>query len=102
MQTGTSVSKSKSKWQTVDPDEMAHYEPSHLDLHCLQRYRVRSAGLKGLNMDMAHNALLSIVPDKRRFRTCVVLRFYGAVNPMGSCRAWSVYRLLGRLSPLSG
>ena len=34
-----------------------------------------------------------------------VLRFYGPVNPMGSCQAWSVYlttRLLGRLSPLSG
>ena len=34
-----------------------------------------------------------------------VLGFYGPVNPMGSCRALSVYlttRLLGRLSPLSG
>ena len=34
-----------------------------------------------------------------------VLRFYGPVNPMGSCQARSVYlttRLLGRLSPLSG
>ena len=34
-----------------------------------------------------------------------VLRFYGSVNPMGSCQAWSVYLttcLLGRLSPLSG
>ena len=33
-----------------------------------------------------------------------VLRFYGPVNSMGSCRARSVYpttRLLGRLSPLS-
>ena len=33
-----------------------------------------------------------------------VLRFYGPVNPMESCRARSVYlatRLLGRLSPLS-
>ena len=33
-----------------------------------------------------------------------MLRFYGPVNPMGSCCAWSVYlttRLLGRLSPLS-
>ena len=32
-----------------------------------------------------------------------VLRFYGPVNPLGSCRARSVYlttRLLGRLSPL--
>ena len=41
-----------------------------------------------------------------KFCVCVcVLRFYGPVNPMGSCRARSVYlttRLLGRLSPLSG
>ena len=39
-------------------------------------------------------------------RFCLfVLRFYGPVNPMGLCRARSVYlttRLLGRLSPLSG
>ena len=35
----------------------------------------------------------------------VVLRFYGWVNPMGSCWARSVYLttlLLGRVSPLSG
>ena len=34
-----------------------------------------------------------------------VLGFYGPVNPMGSCRARSVYLttcLLGRLNPLSG
>ena len=24
------------KANSADPDEMAHYEPSHLDLHCLQ------------------------------------------------------------------
>ena len=33
-----------------------------------------------------------------------VLRFYGPVNPMGSCQEQSVYlitHLLGRLSPLS-
>ena len=38
-------------------------------------------------------------------RVVVVLRFYGPVNSMGSCRARSIYlttRLLGRLSPLSG
>ena len=23
---------------SVDPDEMAHYELSHLDLHCLQKH----------------------------------------------------------------
>ena len=37
--------------------------------------------------------------------TRFVLRSYGPVNPMGSCRERSVYlttRLLGRLSPLSG
>ena len=33
---------------SVDPDEMAHYEPSHLALHCLHRYLFLSAGLLGL------------------------------------------------------
>ena len=40
-----------------------------------------------------------------RFICLFVLRFYGPVNPMGSCRVRSVYlttHLLGRLSPLSG
>ena len=33
---------------SVDPDETAHYEPSHLDLHCLQKYLYWSAGMKAL------------------------------------------------------
>ena len=33
---------------SVDPDETAHYEPSHLDLHCLQKNLSRSPGSKGL------------------------------------------------------
>ena len=33
---------------SVDPDAAAHYELSNLNLHCLQRYLVWSAGLKGL------------------------------------------------------
>ena len=33
---------------SVDPDEMAYYEPSHLDLHCLLRHRYWSAGMKRL------------------------------------------------------
>ena len=40
----------------------------------------------------------------RPIRHLFVLRFYGPVNPVGSCRARSVYlttRLLGRFSPLS-
>ena len=41
---------------SVDPEEMAnyeptaHYEPSHLNLHCLQRYLYWSADMKGLSM----------------------------------------------------
>ena len=31
---------------SVDPDEMAHYEPSHLDLHCLQKYLYWSIVMK--------------------------------------------------------
>ena len=30
------------------PDEMAHCEPSHLDLHCLPMYAMWCAGLNGL------------------------------------------------------
>ena len=32
----------------LDPDETAHYEPSQLDLHCLQRYIIWSTMLKEL------------------------------------------------------
>ena len=33
---------------SVDPDEMAHYEPSHLNLHYFQRHLYWSTGIKGL------------------------------------------------------
>ena len=33
---------------TVDPDETAHYEPSHLDLQCLQIQLLLCLALKGL------------------------------------------------------
>ena len=36
---------------SVDPDETACYEPSHLDLHCFHRYLFWSAGQKGLNTE---------------------------------------------------
>ena len=48
---------------------------------------------------------LLLAPREKAFFCLFVLRFYDPVNPMGSCRARSVYlttRLLGRLSPLSG
>ena len=34
---------------SADEDETARYEPSHLDLHCLQRYLYWSVGMKRLN-----------------------------------------------------
>ena len=34
----------------VDPDEMARYEPSHQDLHCLLRYILSSSGLNYVNI----------------------------------------------------
>ena len=35
---------------SLDPDETARDEPSHLDLHCLHRYLYRSTRLTGLNL----------------------------------------------------
>ena len=37
---------------SVDPDEMACYKPSHLDLLCLHRHWFWSAGLKELNQHL--------------------------------------------------
>ena len=34
------------KANSVDPEETAHTEPSHLDLHCVHRFFVWSAGPK--------------------------------------------------------
>ena len=39
---------------SVDPDEMAHDEPSHLDLRSLQRYLVWSARSIGLTSVLSH------------------------------------------------
>ena len=36
----------------VDPDETAHYDTSHLDLHCLPKYLVSSAGLKEFGWEL--------------------------------------------------
>ena len=38
--------KSKTA-NSVDTDDMARSEPSHLDLHRLHKYMFRSAGIKG-------------------------------------------------------
>ena len=72
--------------QTADPDQTSLDAASDRGLQCLlliQKY-----------------AYSQVV-----FVCLFVLRFYGPINPMGSCRARSVYlttRLLGRFSLLSG
>ena len=48
--TNSSFSQNNKMPNSVDPDETAPYEPSHQDLHCLQRYLYWSIGLKGLIM----------------------------------------------------
>ena len=63
----------------------------------------------GSNYSKLLNKIFSLrktVQFSSKIYVCLfVLRFYGPVNPVGSCRARSVYlttRLLGRLSPPSG
>ena len=77
-------------------------QKSALNIHKMCRFRSSCACVKyhqGLCSPFIH----SVLSDDS---VCLfVLRFYGPVNPMGSCQVWSVYlttRLLGRLSPLSG
>ena len=41
--------------KSVDPDETAHCEPSHLDLHCFQRYLYQSVGMKGLTLKFQYS-----------------------------------------------
>ena len=35
---------------SIDPDETAHYEPSHLDLHCLQKPMLLPIAVKVLTV----------------------------------------------------
>ena len=55
MQIGGSVFIKNRMANSVDPDEMAHYELSYLDLHCWQN---RSILLKGLKRQKILNKLV--------------------------------------------
>ena len=74
------------------------YEPQTISMRIVFRWvKAFKAGIFSVEDDT--------FPGKPSLCFFFVLRFYGPVNPMGSCRAWSVYlttRLMGRLSPLSG
>ena len=44
--------------KSVDPNQTAHYEPSHLDLHCLHWLLYRSTGFKELkNLPLRRNRI---------------------------------------------
>ena len=43
---------------SVDPDKMARNEQSHLDLHCLQRYLLWSAGLSMFSKEVSSGSTL--------------------------------------------
>ena len=48
MQIGVLAKKEKQNADSWDPDETAHNEPSHLNLHGLNIYMFWSAGFKGI------------------------------------------------------
>ena len=50
LQIGMSVKNQNRIAKSVDPDETAHDEPSHQDLHCLHTYLVWSTGMKELRL----------------------------------------------------
>ena len=77
----------------------AHRIKSPMTLCCYVK-KAREQGLE--KFQFGYNNKRQIFSDPQEL---FVLRFYGPVNPMGSCRARSVYlttRLLGRLNPLYG
>ena len=45
----------------VDPDETAHYEPSHLDLCCLQKPVIVACGSERVNLSRAAIGLTGIL-----------------------------------------
>ena len=74
-------------------------------LVALQSYHLYIFSIDELGYASADRAVVCSWTCIRVIDCMFVLRFYGPVNPLGSCRAQSVYlttRLLGRLSPLSG
>ena len=62
---------------SVDPDEMALYEPSHLDLHCLQWYMFWSARLKVLKDSFAR-----IFPVKDSDYATIITLSIGTDRPL--------------------
>ena len=87
------------RWQHMSEGTFSHVT-TQMFSPLIARVRKEDILIFIFTFQFIHPSFVSVLP-KRKF----VLRFYGPVNPMGSCRARSVYLttgLLGRLSPLSG
>ena len=73
---------------SVDPDEMAHYEPSHLDLHCLQRYMYWSAGIRGLwhhSKTVASKSKIFLCLQPWKSQICILLSVHYSVCHTSPC-----------------
>ena len=96
--------KNKTNVTNLSSAELAQRVVKVIDCHVvLIGHELCMFACKSYNPSSSQNLPLQILSN---FEVCLfVLRFYGPVNPMGSCRARSVYlttHLLGRLSPQSG
>ena len=63
---------------SVDPDETAHDEQSHLDLHCLHWYLYRSIGQRGLT----HFKLIKLLHTIDRKNPISILGMPGYVTEL--------------------
>ena len=85
---------------SADPDQLAPQKPTDLDLHCLLRQGMSCSAREGLSSIYGQVSLWTnqhcasgvLWP----FRHLFVLKFYGPVNPMGSCQAQSDYLFTGQ------
>ena len=57
---------------SVHPDATARYEPSHQDLHCLQRYLHWSAEMKAINIVKLFVIQNNIAAAQISMRICTV------------------------------
>ena len=98
----TVVRRSDTKEPSKPPSRISTYQQSHENkLHMTEQSGEASSEEVQVNMRQKESDLCCSICNRCLF----VLRFYGPVDPVGSCRARSVYlttRLLGRLSPVSG
>ena len=90
---------------------IALYTYIHIEIVFVVRWLLTSTTLRADSADNTLMIFCLIFPREQDLTfpayifTDFVLRFYGSVNPIGSCKALSVYLttlLLDRLCPLSG